>query len=236
MKHDRPVGSARGVAAFTLIELLVVIAIIAVLAALVVGASGSARARAAGAACAANLSQLGNGLQLYCADHGGQFPRSFHSAGANGEPGWQTSIGPYLGTSGGSADPGVPAKIFRCPADTNADRTAGSYGLNVFFELTPDGDDYAGAPASWRTTMCVTAPSRTILLAEVRSAGGMGADHFMCHQWSSAGAAKNAVAHDRHGGRANYLFVDGHVGSLPVEETFNSRTKNLWNPSLAGVP
>jgi prepilin-type processing-associated H-X9-DG protein len=43
------------------------------------------------------------------------------------------------------------------------------------------------------------------------------------------------VAHDRHNGRANYLFVDGHVESLPVEATFVARSENLWNPSVAGL-
>lgn len=230
----RAVLRPRRAAGFTIIELLVAIAIIAILGGIGVSALGSSRERAAGATCAANLRQLGAAVQLYCVDHGGAFPRSYHSAGANREPGWVASIMPYLGES---ADHAPAGKVFRCPSDNNKDPSAGSYGLNVFFELTPDGDDYAGAPASWRTSLCVTAPSRTILLAEVGgAAGGMAADHFMCHQWSSVGAAKNALAHDRHAGRANYLFVDGHVESLLVDETFSSRRKNLWNPSLAGLP
>lgn len=221
-------------AGFTLIELLVAIAIIAVLGAIGFSSLGSARERAAGATCASNLRQLGAAVQLYCADNGGAFPRSFHSAGAHREPGWVASVMPYLG---GSAEHSAVGKVFRCPADTNAQSAAGSYGLNVFFELTPDGDDYVGAPASWRTSLSVTAPSRTILLAEVRgAAGGMAADHFMCHQWSSAGAAKNAVAFDRHAGRSNYLFVDGHVESLTVDQTFSSKRRNMWNPSAAAQP
>jgi len=224
----------RGPAAgFTLIELLVVIAIIAVLASIGVAALESTQARSAGAVCAGNLRQLGAALHLYGVDNGGAFPRSFHSAGAHREPGWIASIAPYLSGPEPNSKSGI-GKIFRCPADTNPDRGAASYGLNVCFELTPDGDDYFGAPASWRTGASVTAPGRTILLGEVRSAaGGMAADHFMSHQWSSAGAAKNAVAHDRHTGRSNYLFVDGHVESLMVEQTFLSRGRNMWNPSAA---
>lgn len=223
----------RRTAGFTLIELLVVIAIIAILASIAIPALASARVRSAGVACAGNLRQLGAAIHLYCADNDGAFPRSFHSAGAHREPGWVASIGPYLGTPEDSSTGGA-GKIFRCPADANPDREAASYGLNVCFELTPDGDDYLGAPASWRKVVGVTAPNRTILLAEVRSAaGGMAADHFMCHQWSSVAAAKNAVAHDRHDGRSNYLFVDGHVESLTVEQTFLSRGENMWNPSAA---
>ena len=225
--------------AFTLIELLVVIALIAVLASLVVVASASVRTKGSTAKCISNLRNLGAGLQLYAADHGGCFPRSFHSAGANREPGWAASIASYVGGTEASSMTEwktVFNKFFRCPADTNSDPMVYSYGLNVFFELTPDGDDYAGAPASWRTVSSVAAPSRTILLAEVKSDGGnMGGDHFMCHQWSSAGAAKNAVAHDRHSGRSNFLFVDGRVATLAIEDTFISRAENLWNPSSAGL-
>lgn len=232
---QRPLG-----AGFTLVELLVVIAIIAVLAAVAVAASGSAQSKSAATGCASNLRNLGAALQLYCADHGGAFPRSFHSAGAFREPGWAASIAPYLGSpEATSMDDwkNVFSKFFRCPADKNSDPMIFSYGLNVFFELDPDGDDYVGAPATWRRTVAVSNPSRTILLAEVASAGGgMTADHFMCHQWSSVNAAKNAVAHERHSGKSNFLFVDGHVAMLPVAETFASRTKNFWNPSTAGNP
>lgn len=236
MKHLRLRAVSRDPGGFTLIELLVVIAIIAVLAGVAVAATGSARAKADTAVCASNLRQLGSALQLYGADHGGEFPRSFHSAGAHREPGWMASVAPYL--AGNEAEVGgLLPKTFRCPSEQKRDAHSGSYGLNVFFELTPDGDDYVGAPESWRVLLRVPSPSRTILLAEVRGvSGGMGADHFMCHQWSSLAAAKNAVAHDRHAGRAHYLFVDGHVESLPVDATFTSRMKNLWNPSLAGLP
>jgi prepilin-type processing-associated H-X9-DG protein/prepilin-type N-terminal cleavage/methylation domain-containing protein len=239
MKHSSSPSRRTLPHAFTLIELLVVIALIAVLASLVMVASASVRAKGSTAKCIANLRHLGSGLQLYATDHGGCFPRSYHSAGANREPGWAASIAPYVGGTEASSMTEwktVFNKFFRCPADTNSDPMVYSYGLNVFFELTPDGDDYAGAPASWRTLASVSAPGRTILLAEVKSDGGnMGGDHFMCHQWSSASAAKNAVAHDRHAGRANFLFVDGHVENLAVEDTFISRTENLWNPSSAGA-
>ncbi|MBU3666602.1 MAG: prepilin-type N-terminal cleavage/methylation domain-containing protein [Chthoniobacterales bacterium] len=223
---------------FTLVELLVVMAIIAVLAAVAIAASGSAVAKSAAAECATNLRSLGAGLQLYCADHGGSFPRSYHSAGASREPGWAASIAPYLGTPEATATEDWKTlfnSFFRCPADKNSDPRVYSYGLNVFFELDPDGDDYVGAPASWRRTVAIPNPSRTIMLAEVASAsGGMTADHFMCHQWSSVNAAKNAVAHERHSGKSNFLFVDGHVETLPIADTFTSKTHNRWNPSTAG--
>lgn len=60
------------------------------------------------------------------------------------------------------------------------------------------------------------------------------ADHFMCHQWSKLKPAETAVAHDRHGTDANYLFIDGHVESRLIQETFDPDVgRNLWNPSRA---
>jgi len=223
--------------AFTLVELLVVIVIVGVLAAIASSAWRGAQERARSARCAGKLKVLGGGIHLYAQDHDGDFPRSLHSAGVAREPGWVLSVAPYLG---------VPKtrsiaewqlyfnRLFRCPNDKMTDVNIPSYGLNVFFELTPDGDDYEGSPATWRKVMQVPTPSRTILLAETRPVAF--GDHVMCHQWAGPAAAKNALSHDRHSKMANYLFVDGHVERLPSEATFAPKKgTDLWNPSKANA-
>lgn len=222
--------------AFTLVEMLVALAVLAVLAALVSNAAFSALDRTKTATCAANIRKLGQGLMLYCQDHDGEFPRSAHSAAANREPGWATSIAPYLGASEENATAAWVNQRFPCPGNANATRGGYSYGLNVFFELKK-GDSYLGRPQTWRRTMQVPSPARTILLAEVPSKAALSSagDHFMSHQWSTTTAANTAVAADRHRGKAHYLFVDGHVDQLPAVETFSSKEKNLWNPSVAGA-
>lgn len=221
---------------FTLVELLVVMAVVAVLAALVIPAIAGARERSRSVTCSGQMRELGMAVLLYTQDNLGRFPRSSHSAGASREPGWAASIAPYLGAQPAEANAAWVNSEFGCPSNTNKAPDAYSYAMNVFFELKA-GDSYVGRPATWRCLPQVPSPARTILLAETAAAtGGMAPDHFMCHQWSSVAAARNAVAHDRHAGRANYLFVDGHVESLPVDATFTSREQNLWNPSLAGQP
>ncbi len=223
--------------AFTLVELLVVLGIIAVLASLVAPAIGGAGAAARCTECAAKLRTLANGVLLYCNDHNAEFPRSFHSGGTHREPGWAMSVAPYIGLSEKQiSDPALWEQAFndlyRSPADNSRDLFIYSYALNVHFELDPNGDDYTGAPETWRRTNQVPRPSRTLLFGQPRSIAF--GDHLMCHQWSGMGAAKNALNHMIHRGRANYAFADGHVETLVLTEVFDpAKGVNLWNPSLA---
>lgn len=212
-----------------------VVVITGMLAALLVPAGEGALRRTREAVCRSKMKDLGMALSLYTQDHGGELPRSFHSAGAHGEPGWAVSVATYLGTApADSMEEWQPAfnRYFRCPEDHATDPVVYSYGLNVFFELTPDGDDYAGSPETWRRMVNIPRPSRTILLAETRPVAF--GDHLMCHQWSGVGAARNATSYNRHRGKSNYLFADGHVESLGIEATIDTaKGVNLWNPTLA---
>lgn len=220
---------------FSVVEILVAVAVLAVLVSLALPAIAAAQERSRAVSCLGRMREIGHAVLLHAQDNQGRFPRSSHSAGANREVVWTAALAPYLGAPPGGATTAWFNREVRCPADTNRPG-APSYGLNVFFELQA-GDSYIGRPATWRTMSQVPSPARTILVAEAgNAAGGMTADHFMCHQWSGIAAARNAVASTRHNGRSNYLFVDGHVASLAIEETFTSRDKNLWNPSVAGQP
>ena len=232
MTLSRNLPRSRG---FTLVELLVVVAVLAVVAGLATPTLRSALRRATAIRCAAKLNALGAATLLYTQDHDGQLPRSFHSAGAHGQPGWAVSIAPYLGIADSQIQsnwPGVFNANFRSPVDSAIDPFVYSYGLNVHFELDPDGDDYQGSPATWRRLGQSPAPGSTILMGQTRPVRF--GDHLMCHQWSGLQAAKNALNHAIHTGKANYLFLDGHLETLRVEDTFDpSRHINRWNPSLA---
>ncbi len=178
---------------------------------------------------------LGTAILLRCSDHNGELPRSLHSAGSAGVDSWTFAIAPYLGVTlpvSQTEWSAVFERYYRCPADKSTSSLRWSYGLNVFYELTPDGDDYQGSPETWRRIQNVPKPSRTILLAEPRSIDF--GDHIMCHLWKSRNAALNALDYKRHGSVSNYLFLDGHVDALPVEAVFLPEKKiNLFNPSLA---
>ncbi len=221
---------------FSMIELVVAAATIGLLTMLILPALGAVRERSQTAECATNLRKLGAAIHLYAQDNNQCLPRSYHSSGANREPGWAVSITPYLSSAAPDSLTewhNVFNRHLRCPADTNSGLEYYSYALNVFFELDPDGDDYWGAPATWRRINQIPTPSKTILLAEPQPVAH--ADHFMCHQWSRINAARNAVKHDRHRGKSHFLFVDGHVELLKVQDTFTHITNNRWNPAAAGL-
>jgi prepilin-type processing-associated H-X9-DG protein/prepilin-type N-terminal cleavage/methylation domain-containing protein len=220
---------------FTLVELLIAVAVIIMLGGVATAAIRSAMRKADAVKCASTLKSLGTATILYTQDHQGQFPRSFHSAGAHRQPGWAISIAPYLGISEVQIEddwPDVFNSYYRSPVDRSTDPFVYSYALNVHFELHPDGDDYAGSPATWRRLSQISNPEAVILMGQPKPVRF--GDHLMCHQWSGIQAAKNALNHTIHDGKANYLFLDGHVGMLRVEETFDpTRNINRWNPSLA---
>jgi prepilin-type N-terminal cleavage/methylation domain-containing protein/prepilin-type processing-associated H-X9-DG protein len=224
--------AARGM---TLVELLVVVAIIGTLVGLLLPAVQGVRESARRIQCHNTLRQIGIATMLYTDTHRDRFPRSSHSAAANREPGWTTALAPFLELREPKTEADLAANLnaaFRCPNDPSRDPFLYSYGLNVHMELDPQGDDYVGSPATWRKRRQIPRPKRTILVAEAEPQPFI--DHFMCHLWSKFKAAETDVAFDRHGSDSHYLFVDGHVEPLRLEETFDPAAKlNLWNPSLA---
>jgi prepilin-type N-terminal cleavage/methylation domain-containing protein len=215
---------ARG--AFTLVELLVVIAIIALLAACLLPALSRAQQSARAIQCLSQMRQLGLAVRLYADDHNDLFPRSQHSAFANNQLSWGRAIAPELGTST-PAWTNLFSTLYHCPSDKR--KSPWSYGLNVYFELSPD-DDYTGKPQTWRRTTEVPVPSATILFAESATS----ADHIMPQFWTTPSDAAEEVDTKRHGPQSNYTCVDGHAYASAFRYTYNpTNALDLWNPILA---
>lgn len=218
-------GNRQNVRAFTLIELLVVIAILAILASLLLPALGKASAQAKRIKCASNLRQIGLGFRMYADDFEGLLPMTGHETRITNKM-WIRQLRPYVGNS---------EKIRLCPADPNRSqrhqRSGTSYILNEFLSV-PFVDPFGQLIEPLPKLDSLRQPSETILLFETadENAPVVGEDHTHSRIWLQEGWESvlgdiqpdrhrtGAPKEDRSEGRANYLFVDGHVESIDAAE------------------
>lgn len=222
---------------FTLVELLVVIAIIGVLIALLLPAVQAARAAARRSECVNNMRQIGLGVLQYCDTHDGKFPLMAHDH-PQGKS-WIYSLAPHLE----SVD-----KIRLCPEDVQridkTYETLTSYALNGYLRAAEP--IAANLPAPVQAAMQreqedlvddfdrLTQTHRTILFFEgLPGALNLTIDHVESDEWfseanlqrnsASERAVWNALQKDlavsrHHHSVANYLFADGHVEAIPMDQ------------------
>lgn len=221
--------------AFTLVEILVVIGILALLAAILFPVFSRAKASAKSTDCLAKSSQLLKATMLYVTDCDGHYPQSRKTVGdpwsadADGaleEPDYGSifpRLDPYLGTR---------FTNMACMEDRDPHGT-------ICESLNPDVPDlasylYNGSFAFGLVESGVDRPSETILFAERRSETIDGVQPFcnyLYRPWfnpSNPDAPENdmddtagAVATQRHHGRSNYGFADGHAKILSWSQTFD---------------
>ena len=181
-------------AAFTLPEILIVVAIIAILAAILWPVGRRMIEQGNQAKCMSNLRQLYGVLMFYADENNQMLP----SPDVNADPDspssahWFRRLDRYIAQQ-------ERIKILTCPSAKTfiPGDWATAYGMNY----------YLGEDKDWRT-LSIDQKSRVILLA----------DAVINPAWHSAGPAIfedggpfNKTVDLRHGGRANFLFLDGHV-------------------------
>ena len=219
---------------FTLIELLVVIAIIAILAAILFPVFAQARASARKTTALSNLKQIGAGLLMYTADYNDHLPSRW--------PGWNgyrmffwkvddgdlpSLLKPYLRN---------PA-VWYSPEDRRPNRGLTSFILNA--ELAP------GWPLSkiGRPAEAIYLTDRTDLDALTIGPSDDPLDEYFwwkfCNPALDRGPADLPCQYDdlmvsvqisprRYvGDVAAYLFLDGHVNTLPFAKTWGDASTNL---------
>lgn len=216
---------------FTLIELLVVISMIALLIGLIMPALGSANHAAKRIACANMIKQVATATTMYMSEHKDHFPRSYHSALAHRQYPWSITLLAYLGQSK-IINPSQQQRqafdaVYRCPSDDRQDESL-SIGKNVYTELSPQSTD----GQSWAKGHLIPRPSANVFWSDTHFPDA--SDHLMAHVWDDPIVPSLEIGQQRHASRSQYSFVDGHVKTLTVKETFSLTDNiNLWNPKTA---
>jgi len=225
-------------AGFTLIELLVVIGIIAILAAMLFPVLSRARRLAHDRTCVSNLRQIGMAVLLYLQESNEIFFPYYTDLPDGGGRLWYFGLEPNFG----QGDPEGERKIdigrglltqyyafeFRiesCPSferinglhKPKFDQATLGYGFNIY-GLNKGG---VGKPTGLPLAV-VTDPSRTVLFADSAQVNTFqppaSPENPMIEEFPFV-SPFDKTFHFRHDGRANVLFVDGHVESWEADPT-----------------
>ena len=222
---------------FTLIELLVVISIIALLLSILLPTLGRARESAKKVVCLSNMRQMGIAVQCYlmeCSDH---LPPSSCRI-SDPDDYWLRILAKYTGETLLFRCPGDKADNFvdwNMPLNQQPDRRYSSFAVNAL--LDPVCFRYGGRTNKYNRVDNIRKPSHCIWISESpNTANFLLADHIHPESWEgSVEYAKQFIAWDRHLGKSNYLFADGHVENLEFEQSYNWPATCYWYPESAPV-
>lgn len=248
--------------AFTLIELLAVIAIIGVLAALIISVLSKVRMHAARIQSVSNLKQFGIAYLSFANDNKNRLPPSM-CYGSSSQlsaygfdqysdgKGWDYWLLPYVGYTVGSGYGNL----------TNSNRPKGSLAEGLFSHRRDQGTGtngsrrtYAanavypggatpvfhttlgsGTVRKWTILTDIKRPSRLILLSEFSYANGTIGKADCAGLVPSFQVALTEGKPDLNpNGKYNYLFADGHVKTMRLEETYRAFDTQYYRDGNGG--
>jgi len=216
---------------FTLIELLAVIAVIGILSAILVPVVSSMRKKGQEVTCASNMRQLGVYALAYAAEEN-QFPTR---STAQGRETWlfrfvEAGLLPEYAT---------PLELFereeivRCPVDEaelqDGDLIRPSYAMNALIARPTNGGPNTGVNTFSRP-INIREPSKLILIGGTN--GNRDQKTYHTIEIGDLSPENTKIAFDRFNGRSNFVFADGHVESLSLEDTYDTANGlDLWTPT-----
>lgn len=194
---------------FTLTELLVVIAIIAMLMSLLIPTVRYARDRAITAQCSAKLRQMGVAHALYQGDNNGFLAdNSPHPLGYSRGIAWALKLAPYLGLDPSkNLKPNSGETMFTCPLLPKGTFYGNwpSYHVNGHCNISVDMQ-HKGLGRTLKMSAFLH-PSAKVYLGDCADIQArFKANEFAFPPFGNIGP--------RHQGKANMLFLDGHVATL----------------------
>ncbi len=221
---------------FTLTELLVTITIMAVLAALAFLMTDRIRQKTMEANCVTKLRQLALAGQSYASDKG-HYPT--HAAQPDGSSGnWIREIAPYLGIEDSTdpdeiqknvSFPSCEAALKAAPPGTGTDpmHHARTYSMNEMLRAARGNNPTTFPPT---LTSEVRDLSRSVFFTDSAHTDGT-------RTWPQMTIVANWIPNPKnflHQGKANIVFLDGHVESKRANEIPKDRQKDqFWNPKVS---
>jgi len=239
---DRPTSRA-----FTLIELLTVVAIISLLISILTPSLSRARAQAKATACGARLHDMATALLAYTSDFSGHLPVAEFDP--NQQPnvkfGWAELLAEELYHRKPSCEPNESFPVqynrngigsyyfyyFNCPMLGKEENHTGHY--RVYLPAWSYGSLKRNAqrgitdqPDPRTSSTLETIPPQLPLLGDARTGVTGDPTSYIAGGEAAPGPQGRATFDDRHYGRANLLYGDGHVELAPFQP---DRQTNLFN-------